>query len=155
MKLFWAGHPEGPASALRRTNRAPPMREHAAMVQSYRVAGGLVNSDRAAALLGRYREQPISQLARWIVGRRVVSFEWEGERLIPLFQFDLSDMSPHQRVTQVLCELVDAFDDDLQVAAWFTRPSCWLRWAQPLAMFESDYAEVLGAARADRFLARG
>jgi hypothetical protein len=127
---------------------------HAAMIESYRSAGGLVTSDRAAVLLRPYRDQPISQLARWIVARHIVSFEFEGDRLVPLFQFELDGMLLRPHVRDVVSELVGAFEDDLDVATWFTRPNCWLRWAVPLVMLESDPAEVLQAARADRFLAR-
>ena len=135
------------------THHIPIAPEPVAIALPYRRTGGLVSGDQAASLLGRYRDQPISQLARWIVARDIVSFECRGERLVPLFQFQLLDMSPRQCVTDVLSELVDAFEDDLEVAAWFTRPSCWLHDTAPLVMVEVDPSAVLQAARADRYLA--
>ena len=133
----------------------PAAPDHAAMVQAYRHAGGLVSSDCAAVLLRAHREQPISQLARWIVGRHIVSFDWQGERLVPLFQFERADMSLRPRVREVVLELTDAFDDDLEVAAWFTSPNSWLRAVVPLVLLEIDAPAVLDAARSDRYLARG
>lgn len=130
-------------------------REHREMIQAFDARGGLVTCDHAAALLGRYREQPISAMARWIVAREVVSFEWGGNRLLPLFQFDRAGMVPRPGVFQVTSELVCAYADDLDVAAWFTRPNCWLGGAVPMLMVDTDAAQVLQAARADRYVARG
>ena len=74
-----------------------------------------------------------------------MSFEWRQERLLPLFQFETPDMSVHARASQVIRELVDAFDD-WKVAQWF---------AQPNSALHGDPAAVLRAARTDRYIARG
>jgi hypothetical protein len=124
------------------------------MIHAYRRTGGLVSCDHAAMLLGRHRDQPISMLARWIVARALVSFVWQSETLVPLFQFELVDMTLRRGVSEVIAELVGAFDD-LELATWFTRPNCWLSDAPPLAVLETDQPAVLQAARADRYLARG
>jgi hypothetical protein len=128
--------------------------EHRAMIHTYQRMGGLVSCDQAAMLLGRHREQPISLLARWIVARAVVSFVWQSETLVPLFQFELADMTLRQGASEVIAELAGAFDE-LDLATWFTLPNCWLGEAPPLAVLETDQPAVLRAARADRYLARG
>ena len=123
-----------------------------ALLQPYRTTGGLATSDHAAMLLGRYRDQPISQLARWIVARKILSFESQGERWVPLFQFDLRDMSPRPQVADVLAELGEAFDE-LEAAAWFARPCRWLQGDVPLVMVEIDPGAVRQAALMDRYIA--
>jgi hypothetical protein len=128
--------------------------QHLQMVHAYRRAGGLVSSDEVALRLRRHTAQPISVLARWIVARNVVSFVWQSQTLLPLFQFDLSDMSLRGGATEVVEELSGAFDD-WELATWFARPNSWLRYAAPVDMMDADQPAVLQAARADRYIARG
>jgi hypothetical protein len=124
------------------------------MVQAYRRTGGLVSSDEVVPLLRRRIAQPISLLARWIVDRSVVSFVWQSQTLLPLFQFDLSDMSLRSGAAEVVAELTGAFDD-WDLATWFARPNSWLRDAAPVDVIDADQPAVLQAARADRYIARG
>jgi hypothetical protein len=125
-----------------------------AMVHTYQRTGGLVSCDEAAALLRRHRDQPISVLARWIVAGTVVNFSWQGQTLVPLFQFDLRDMSLRRAASEVICELWGVFDD-LDLAIWFAQPNAWLGNAAPVDALEIDQPAVLQAARADRYIARG
>ena len=98
--------------------------------------------------------QPISLLARWIVGREVISFDWQSTTMLPLFQFDLSSMTMRQSVTELLHELTEVFDD-WDLALWFAQPNSWLDQQAPVALLNLDPKGVLDAARADRFIARG
>jgi hypothetical protein len=136
-----------------RYRQPPAAPEHLAMLDAYRRKGGLVSCDEAAMLLRRHHDQPISVLARWIVARKLVSFVWQSETLVPLFQFELADMSLRAAASDVVAELAGAFDD-LELAAWFTRPNCWLGNAAPVDTIEADAPAVLQAARADRYIAR-
>jgi hypothetical protein len=124
------------------------------MERAFRPGGGLVGGDELARLLRSRFWQPISVLARWIVGREVVSFEWQSNTMLPLFQFDLSTMTVRPRVADVLREITDVFDD-WEVALWFAQPNAWLDDHAPVAVLELDSQAVLDAARADRFIARG
>lgn len=124
------------------------------MVRAYRATGGLANGDEVARLLRKRSEQPISMLARWIVDRSVVSIVWQSQTLLPLFQFDLADMSLRSGTSAVIRELVDAFDD-WEIAHWFAQPNTWLDGAAPVDNMASDQSAVLSAARADRFIALG
>ena len=83
-----------------------------------------------------------------------MSFEWRQERLLPLFQFETPDMSVHAGASQVIRELVDAFDD-WEVALWFAQPNSWLHDEVPADLVRCDPAAVLRAARTDRYIARG
>jgi hypothetical protein len=128
--------------------------QHIAMVDAYRRTGGLVGGTELALLLRRHSTQPLSLLARWIVARRVVSYVWQSEILVPLFQFDRHDMSLRRGTVQVVDELADTFGD-WELAAWFAHPNTWLQGTAPVELIDVDQPAVLQAARADRFVARG
>lgn len=117
-------------------------------------AGGLVSGDQLTLLLRRRTSQPISMLARWIVDRRAVSFAWQGDHLLPMFQFDQADLTVRRPVSAVLDEFDGTFDD-WELATWFALPNAWLGDEAPVDMLERDAQAVLDAARADRFIARG
>ena len=126
----------------------------AAMVQVYERTGGLVRSEQVLFLLRRRSSQALSLLARWIVDQCVVTFEWQGDRLVPMFQFDLADMSIRPEAAAVLVELAGTFDD-WELARWFAEPNAWLQGRTPADALQADSQAVLDAARADRFVARG
>ena len=52
--------------------------------------------------------------------REVVSFGWNSQTLLPLFQFDLFDMSLRPDAVAVISELADVFDD-WELASWFAQ----------------------------------
>ena len=124
------------------------------MERAFSAHGGSAGGDEIVRRLRLRADQPLSTLARWIVGRSVVHFEWQDSTLIPVFQFDLPDMSLRPTVGQVLGELNPVFDD-WDVALWFAQPNSWLRDMLPVDVLQSHPLEVLHAARADRFVARG
>jgi hypothetical protein len=45
--------------------------------------------------------------------------------------------------------------DNWTLAWWFTEPNAWLKGRRPVDMVDGQFSEVLGAARADRFVAVG
>ena len=93
-------------------------------------------------------------LARWIVGREVLSFVWRSQTLIPLFQFDPQRGCVRPGMRETIAELSAAFDD-LETALWFAQPNAWLTGSAPADVFAHDTPAVLEAARADRFVAMG
>lgn len=128
--------------------------QYLAMVRGYGLSGGMAGSDEMVGLLRCCFDQPISVLARWIVGRAVVCFEWRSTTMLPIFQFDIGDMRIRPEVGAVLRELRDTFDD-LEVALWFAQPNTWLDGRAPADVLRTDAASVLDTARADRYVARG
>jgi len=125
-----------------------------AVLDAYGRTGGLASGDEVTFMLRRRTSQPISMLARWIVEQRVVSLGWQGEYLLPMFQFDRSDMALRPPVAAVLDEFDGTFDD-WDLATWFALPNSWLADEAPIDVLDVDAGAVLQAARADRFIARG
>ena len=121
---------------------------------AYASRGGVASGDEIARMLRPYLTQPLSTLARWIVGRAVVSFSWRERTLVPLFQFNRGDMSIRAGVREALTELAPAFDE-WESAAWFIEPNRWLGGAAPADVLGRDLATLVDAARADRFVATG
>jgi len=151
--------PDGLSRRGARSSTAPSRHDasaaqHLTMANAYRRSGGLVSGTEATLLLRRHSTQPLSLLARWIVTRRVVSYTWQSETLVPLFQFERNDMTVRRDTSQVVDELAGAFDD-WELASWFAQPNSWLQGAAPVELIDVDQPAVLQAARADRFIARG
>ena len=141
---------QGIQASFRRTED----RQFVMMEAAYLRTGGLVSGDEAARILRRHSSQPISQLAHWIVERSIVSFYWNSRTLVPLFQFDRSDMSMRAGASAVVRELHDVFDD-WDLAMWFAQPNARLSDVAPVDIIEHDQRAVAEAARADRLVARG
>jgi hypothetical protein len=118
--------------------------------QAFRTAGGVASGDQVAYLLRERIEQPVSVVARWIVGRNVVSYEWRSQAMLPLFQFDLPKATLRPTVADVIHELKDVYADWC-LALWFVEPNLWLDGATPLQTIELRPHAVLEAARADRW----
>jgi hypothetical protein len=129
-------------------------REYLSMVRGYSSSGGIAGCDEMVGLLRLRFDQPISVLARWIVARSVVCFEWRTITMLPIFQFDIADMTIRPQLRDVLREWRDTFDDR-EVALWFVQPNAWLDGRTPVDVLRSDPALVLDTARADRYIARG
>ncbi|MDM0022283.1 hypothetical protein [Variovorax saccharolyticus] len=124
------------------------------MEAAFRASGGIVSADEVVSMLNRHTDQPISQLARWIVDHRVLSFQWRSGTKLPLFQFDLPSMVPRSRVVAVISELVPALSD-WEVCLWLVTPNAWLAEAKPFEELDQNASAVIDAARAERYLLRG
>ncbi|MDM0066614.1 hypothetical protein [Variovorax sp. J31P207] len=129
-------------------------RQYCEMEQAFSSRGGLLGSDEVVALLMMHTDQPISQLARWIVDREVLSLNWRSRTVLPLFQFDRSTMTPRSSVTAVIQELIPALGD-WEMCLWFIAPSACLAETSPLDAISLDAPAVVDAARCERYLLRG
>ena len=124
------------------------------MREAYLRTGGLASGDSLAYRLRARCDQPISMLARWVVNRSLVAFEWRSALRIPLFQFseDITVLQP--AVTAVMGELSDVLSD-WEIAAWFASPNTWLLDQPPCEAIRHDPADVISAARAARYVTLG
>ena len=116
--------------------------------------GGLANGDEVAERLLLLHGADLSAVARRIVARELICFEWRGELWLPWVQFDRADMSLHPAVAQVAAELARVFDA-WDLCCWLAAPNSSLDDRTPLEMLESDPHAVVQAARVDRFVAGG
>lgn len=71
-----------------------------------------------------------------------------------MFQIDFLATQVRPEVQQILAEFAGVFDD-WEIAEWFAAPNLWLADAPPAEMLCRDPEAVVGAARADRFIAVG
>jgi hypothetical protein len=121
------------------------------LLAAYRVTGGVAPGAEIAA---RRAECGLSELARLIAGRKVLSFDWHATTWLPVFQFETGQIAVRRDVGTVLEELASELDG-WELAQWFVQPSALLSGRAPLAVLQHDAAAVVEAARADRFLLRG
>lgn len=126
----------------------------AAMRVAYRVSGGVARGEDLARLLEDQQPHDFVGLGRLISAGELFGFEWQRDFWIPMFQFDLRDLSVKPGAQHVQAELVEELGGWM-VAAWFVRGSAWLGNRRPVDLLDSQFAEVLGAARTDRFLLVG
>jgi hypothetical protein len=125
------------------------------MELAYRQYGGLASADEVVNMLSeRHHAQSLSRVARWLVARDVVSFEWKSRTWLPLFQFELHTMALRPEVTLVVRELSGVFDG-WELASWFASPNIGLGNMTPVAAITALPAAVCEAARVDRFIAHG
>ena len=129
-------------------------RQFVSMLRSFRETGGLARGDEVAELLAQRGTGDVSRLARWIVSGDVIGFDWRGELWVPLFQFQLTEMTLRPEVRLVAQELGSEFDA-WALAVWFSTPNAWLGDRSPAESLATDLAAVSEAARADRFALAG
>ena len=120
------------------------------MLRVYRRSGGLAREEEVLA-----RTQECSQSWRYdAAGHSIICFEWDHRLWLPWFQFDPSNMSLRPGPAKVIEELVTAFDG-WAMATWFAQPNLWIADARPIDLVDDCLHAVLGAARADKFIAAG
>jgi len=132
----------------------PNERGFVAMRTAYRATGGLASGDDLGRLLQDCRfADPVSLAGRLDAGE-IFGFDWQHRVWIPMFQFDLRDLSVKPGPQQVRAELSGGFHG-WALATWFTQRNAWLNHRRPIDLLGSELPAVLEAARADRFLAMG
>jgi len=120
----------------------------------FRRTGGLARGDDLARLLEDRQLGDFVSLARLIASGDVFGFEWQTMFWVPMFQFELNDLSLRWNAHSVAAELSGVFDG-WRLAAWFAQPNSWLDDRSPVDLLNSDLTAVREAARADRFVAKG
>lgn len=134
--------------------KLPTDRDFIAMREAYRASGGTVRRDALARVLHGCDGARDQTLGKLLLTHDVFSFEWRALQWVPMFQFDLRDMSIRPRPHRVVAELAEVFDG-WALAMWFSHPNHWLRNRRPVDVLDSSLTSVLEAARADRFIANG
>ena len=131
-------------------------RQFLSLLQSFRPSGGVSRAQGVTDLMFTRCGQSAGKLESWIVRGEVAHFDWQHETWLPMFQFDLTAMTPHPSVAGVLKEFVGVFDP-WETAQWFASPCLALHGRTPAIVVAgavaSDTQAVLQAARYDRFVA--
>lgn len=116
------------------------------MRASYRASGGLARARDLALMLEEGRRSYLMSLEKLIASGTVFGFDWRGSFWVPMFQFELADLSLKPGPRLVSAELAPALDGWLK-ALWFVRPCGGLAARKPIEVMESNHAAVLDAAR--------
>jgi hypothetical protein len=127
-------------------------RQFMEMLDSYRSTNGIARAQEVFTMYKVSHGNDVATLARWIVKREVVSFDWQSKVWVPLFQFDRADMSILPGMDSVLSILNPIFDP-WEMAIWFSQPNRRLQGKSPALALASDPHGVLNAADTDRFIA--
>ena len=125
-----------------------------ALLAAFRASGGTARGDDVARLLEDHGLGDFIGLAKLIASGEVFGFEWRSELWIPMFQFELRDLSVQPATRQVLSALGSGFKGWSR-AAWFARPNSCLNFLAPVDLLATRLPDVLDAARTDRFIAVG
>lgn len=125
-----------------------------ALLMAFRASGGTARSGDVNRLLDDHHLSHHYTLETLVAEEQVFGFAWRDTLWIPMLQFDLADLTLKRGPQQVAAELRSQFDG-WQLAAWFARPNGWLDGHKPVDVIDSKLAEVLDAARVDRFVAAG
>jgi len=126
----------------------PDDRGVTAMRAVFRQTGGMATGADLARLLEHRARADFERLAHLIVSGRVFGFEWQRAFWIPMFQFDLRDLSIRPQPRQVV-RLLGVALDGWALAAWFARPNDGLNRLRPVGLLDSDPCGVVDAACAD------
>jgi hypothetical protein len=118
-----------------------------AMLDAYRDSGGLAACPELLSLCRRHSGADLTTLARWIVERSVVCFEWQSQTWFPMFQFRANEFAPSPRLRPLLTELANAYNA-WEVAHWFVIPNLHLGGHRPVSLLDTDLYAVQCVAQA-------
>jgi hypothetical protein len=121
-----------------------------AAYESYLDLGGMARENVVATQLVFSCALGPTRLARWIAEHKVLSVCWNGDRWLPIFQFETRGAVPSRTLVTIVQEMASS-GDDMAVVEWFCRPNLWLDGRAPAAVLHHDGMAVLHAARADCF----
>jgi hypothetical protein len=120
-----------------------------ALRAAYRASGGVARGDDLARLLDDLAPPDPTRFDGLVDDGTVFGFDWRGALWVPMFQFELADLSVRLHPLQVRAELEPRFDA-WQVAVWFARRNPSLGSLRPVDLVNAQLPWVLSAARIDR-----
>lgn len=113
------------------------------LLAAYRRTGGIARRGEIAA---RCSSAGQSHLACQISDRSVLSFEWQDENWLPVFQFE-SATSTVKPAMQILMSEFSGSLGGWELAQWFVQPNTLLDREAPLPLLDRQFARVHQAAR--------
>lgn len=128
---------------------APTMDRFTALRGALRGSGGIAQADDLARLLDDHQLGDAVNLARLIAHHDVFGFEFRAAFWIPMFQFNLRDLSLAYGAAPVVAKLAEVFDGWM-LASWFAWPNpCLGNW-RPVDVLDATPTSVLSAAHVAR-----
>lgn len=127
------------------TGAEPTESRFDALRGALRKSGGIAQADDLARLLEDHHLGDFVSLAWLVTHCNVFGFAFHASFWIPMFQFDLRDLSLSQGVAPVVLELADEFDG-WSLTNWFAQPHSRLDLRRPVDVVETSPALVLSAA---------
>jgi len=115
---------------------------------AYRDSGGIARADDIGRMLADHGPGTFISMARLLDDKVIFAFRWNASLWIPMFQFDLSDLSLRVEPGRIRAELGETFDG-WALAAWFVEPNEGLAGRRPIDVQDSAIDAVLHAARVD------
>lgn len=128
--------------------------EFAMLQAAYRSTGGIAHGDDLARLLADHPCGDFVSLARLIISGEIFGFERHETFWVPMFQFDLRDLSI-RGVLQKVFDSLPAKIDGWILAVWFAQRNHGLNHSRPVDLLDSNLPAVMEAARADFIVAAG
>src|SRR5450830_179066 len=119
------------------------------LLLAYRSSGGMLNGEDLGQILTAYRRPEDASLATLIATRALFCFTWRSVVWVPMFQFDLRDLTINAKCRSIFLELEKSFDD-WGAANWMAQPNCYLNEKKPIDLLESDFHAVLDAAGSEK-----
>ena len=77
---------------------------------AFRDTGGILRAEELARMLADLKMGDVASLGRAMVSREICSFKWRSAFWIPMFQFDLGNLSFKPATRKILGELTGVFD---------------------------------------------
>ena len=139
---------------IERISSVPTSTGVADLLLAFRATGGVVRGNELAMMLEDLKMGDLASLGRAMAEREICSFQWRSAFWIPMFQFDLDNLSFKPGPRKILQELSGVFDEWM-LTAWFAQPNSWLSGCKPVDLLASNWPAVHEAARADRCVAAG
>jgi hypothetical protein len=116
------------------------------LCEAFRATGGIARADDLARLLEDFQCGNFASLARRIASHEILSFSWRGMHWVPMFQFDLRDLSLRPGPQQLL-EACGTKCDGWALACWLTTASDDLDGEQPLDCLDLHLPGLCEVAR--------
>jgi hypothetical protein len=116
------------------------------LCESFRATGGIARADDLARLLEDFQCGNFASLARRIASHEILSFSWRGMHWVPMFQFDLRDLSLRPGPQQLL-EACGTKCDGWALSCWLATPSDELGGEPPLDILDTDFVGLCAMAR--------
>jgi len=124
---------------------APTHDRFTALRVAFRQSGGIAQGDDLARLWEDHRLGDTASLGRLIAHHDVFGFDYRESFWVPMFQFDLRDLSLTYGAAPVIAMLADVFDGWM-LASWFVLPNPFLDDQRPVDSLDATPARVLSAA---------